>query len=204
MYVMVIIAASINEFVAMSAFSNYADGLAAALGEASAEVMNERSALELASLFGALGVGVNVFNFTVNLFVFNRLVSKLGVGNVALIQSCLYIAAFIWLINSFGIAAAVFSFFIYRGVMESIDANNENLMISVIPGNVRQQVRLVIESLIVPFSTALAGAFLMLYAKGEKTFGFGGEYMERLSETLGFGSLGVGGISLVGLAVSVF
>lgn len=203
MYVMVIIAASINEFVAMSAFSNYADGLAAALGEASAEVMNERSALELASLFGALGVGVNVFNFTVNLFVFNRLVSKLGVGNVALIQSCLYIAAFIWLINSFGIAAAVFSFFIYRGVMESIDANNENLMISVIPGNVRQQVRLVIESLIVPFSTALAGAFLMLYAKGEKTFGFGGEYMERLSETLGFGSLGVGGISLVGLAVSV-
>ncbi len=155
MYVAVIAASAIMEYSALYAFSEWSSG-----GEDGGQAA-------LASLFGALGVAVNAFNIVVNLFVFGAAVSRIGVRNMALLQPLLFMAGFVWLYASFGFAAAVFAFFLYRGTLESVDANNENLMISVMPGRVRQQVRLAVESLVVPLATAAAGAFLMAFAHGQ-------------------------------------
>ena len=53
-----------------------------------------RSEAELASLLGALYAAANLFNLVVCLFVFNRLVARFGVRNVAFIQPLTYFAVF--------------------------------------------------------------------------------------------------------------
>ncbi len=200
MYILLMIASALNEYVATFAFSDYVS-----LKE-SEKVFDEQSIqlatqLGLASLFASLNIGVNIFNFVVNLFVYNKLVSRFGVGNIALIMPMLFMIAFIWLLNYFALAPAIFSFFMYKGVIESVDANNENLMISVMPSSIRQQVRLMIESFIVPFSTAIAGFFLMFYASSEGTSWLSGDEDSLLS-FFHFNSLSLGEISLIGFLIA--
>lgn len=201
MYLALIVASTINEYAWFSIFSEHAESRAEMKGLSGSE-LQAASTATLASLFGALAVGVNIFNLFMNLFLFNRLVGRFGVKNVVLFQSALFMLAFVWLLNSFGMAAAVFSFFMCRGFLESMDANNENLMVSILPGSIRGNVRLMIESMIVPFATALAGVFLMLYPKpalGEPS-PFDGFW---LSKYLGFGTLSMSGIMTFGFLTAL-
>ena len=119
---------------------------------------------DLARLFGVLFAAVNVFNLLVNFFLFNRLVLSIGVRNVALIQPVAYFAAFSLLLFTPGFGAAVFAFFTYHGVLTSIDYNNQNFLFNAVPGEVRKQVRTMIEGLCEPFATALGGLFLLFAA----------------------------------------
>lgn len=200
MYLAVIVAATINEYAWFSVFSEHAENDAISKGYLGAE-LQAATTTALASLFGMLAIGVNVFNLFVNLFFFNKLVGRFGVGNIALLQSALLMIAFVWLLNSFGMAAAVFSLFVCRGFLESMDANNENLMVSILPASIRGNVRLMIESMIVPFATALAGVFLMFYPKAETSNSLALS-MPEISEALGFGTLSMSGIMTVGFFVA--
>ena len=79
-----------------------------------------RSEAELASLLGALYAAANLFNLVVCLFVFNRLVARFGVRNVAFIQPLTYFAVFGYFFLQGGTGAALAAFFAYHGVLTSI------------------------------------------------------------------------------------
>lgn len=124
-----------------------------------------RSEADLAALFGQLYAGASIFNLVVCLFVFNRLVTRIGVRNVALILPLTYFAAFAYFFLVGGTAAALGAFFAYHGVLTSIEYNNQNLLFNATPSQVKRPFRTVVEGLAEPLASLLAGAFLLLAAK---------------------------------------
>jgi len=119
---------------------------------------------ELAILLGWLYAGVNVFNLIVCAFLFNRLVLRIGVTNIAMIQPVVYILTFSFLLLDYGFSAAILAFFAYQGMAWSVDNNNYNLMYNALPNANRAQLRTILEGLLEPIATALAGVYLIFYA----------------------------------------
>ncbi|WP_417595791.1 MFS transporter [Parasphingorhabdus sp.] len=122
-----------------------------------------RSEAELASLLGALYAAANFFNLVVCLFVFNRLVARFGVRNVAFIQPLTYFEVFGYFFLQGGTGAALAAFFAYHGVLTSIQYNNENLLFNAVPSHVKRPLRTVMEGMCEPVASLVAGGFL-LYA----------------------------------------
>jgi hypothetical protein len=132
----------------------------------------------LAGLFGELYAGVNVFNLCIALFVFNKLVLRVGVRNVALIQPIAYLVVFALLLIHGSFGAALLGFLAYQGIMTSIDFNNVNLLFNGLPEESRSRVRTLIEGMCEPLATATAGVFLFfvaprLSAENLSAIGFG-------------------------------
>lgn len=123
-----------------------------------------RSEAELAGLFGALYAAANLFNMFVCLLVFNRLVARIGVRNVALIQPLTYFAVFGYFFLEGGSAAAFAAFFAYHGVLTSIQYNNENLLFNGLPSQVKRPLRTVIEGICEPAASLAVGGFLLVFA----------------------------------------
>lgn len=131
-----------------------------------AAVLQEgRSEADLAALFGALYAASNVFNLVVCLFVFNRLVTRLGVRNVAFILPFTYFAVFGFFFLNGGYAAAIAAFFAYHGVLTSIEYNNQNLLFNAVPSAIKRPLRTVVEGMCEPLASLIAGAFLLYAAK---------------------------------------
>lgn len=131
-----------------------------------AAVLQEgRSEADLAALFGALYAASNIFNLVVCLFVFNRLVGRLGVRNVAFILPFTYFAVFGFFFLNGGYAAAIAAFFAYHGVLTSIEYNNQNLLFNAVPSAIKRPLRTVVEGMCEPLASLVAGAFLLYAAK---------------------------------------
>jgi hypothetical protein len=97
--------------------------------------------------------------------VFNRLVTRIGVRNVALIQPAAYFAVFAYFFLAGGTAAALAAFFAYHGVLTSIEYNNQNLLFNATPSPVKRPFRTVVEGLCEPLASLVAGGFLLLAAR---------------------------------------
>ncbi|MEW4468925.1 MFS transporter [Parasphingorhabdus sp. JC815] len=121
-----------------------------------------RSEAQLAALFGQLYAGASIFNLLVCLFLFNRLVGRMGVRNVALILPITYFAAFGFFFLVGGPMAAFAAFFAYHGVLTSIEYNNQNLLFNAVPTAIKRPLRTVIEGLAEPLASFLSGGFLLL------------------------------------------
>lgn len=125
-----------------------------------------RSEADLAELFGQLYAASNIFNLVVCLFVFNRLVSRFGVRNVALILPLTYFAVFGYFFLQGGMGPALAAFFAYHGVLTSIEYNNQNLLFNAVPSAVKRPLRTVVEGMCEPLASFLAGGFLLIAATG--------------------------------------
>ena len=123
-----------------------------------------RSEAQLAALFGRLYAAASIFNLLVCLFLFNRLVGRMGVRNVALILPLTYFAAFGFFFLVGGPMAALAAFFAYHGVLTSIEYNNQNLLFNAVPVTVKRPLRTVIEGMAEPLASFMAGGFLLLVA----------------------------------------
>lgn len=123
-----------------------------------------RSEAELASLLGTLYAAANIFNVIVCLFVFNRLVGRIGVRNVALIMPLSYFAAFGFLFVTGSFEGALAAFFAYHGVLTSIEYNNQNLLFNAVPAETKRPVRTIVEGLAEPLASFIAGGFLLVFA----------------------------------------
>jgi AAA family ATP:ADP antiporter len=131
-----------------------------------ATVLQEgRTEADLAALFGALYAASNIFNLIVCLFVFNRLVSRMGVRNVAFILPLTYFAVFGFFFLNGGTAAALAAFFAYHAVLTSIEYNNQNLLFNAVPSAIKRPLRTVVEGMCEPLASLIAGVFLLYSAK---------------------------------------
>ena len=119
---------------------------------------------QLAALFGGLYAGVSVFNVVVNLFLFNRLVARIGVRNTALLQPAVYLLVFLGFLLDDSGAAALLGFLAYQGLLVTVDYNNVNFLINALPAAAKKQLRTFIEGIAEPAATATGGLFLLLWA----------------------------------------
>jgi len=123
-----------------------------------------RNEAELAALLGKLYAAANIFNVVVCLFVFNRLVGRIGVRNVALIMPLAYFAAFGFLFVTEAFEGALAAFFAYHGILTSIEYNNQNLLFNAVPAETKRPVRTIVEGLAEPLASFIAGSFLLVFA----------------------------------------
>ncbi len=146
----------------------------------------KRTEQELAGLFGRLYAGVNVFNVAFNVFLFNRLVARLGVRNTVLIQPVAFAVVFLAFLVDEGDAAALLGFLACQGLLVSIEYNNFNFLINALPAGSKPQLRALIEGLGEPLAMALAGLFLL-----------------SLSRALGPANLALAGLGLAAGALGI-
>lgn len=116
---------------------------------------------ELAQLLGPLYAIANLFTLLANLFVFNRLVGRIGVGNTTLVLPLAFLAAFAALFLHHGFAAAILAFYAYQSLLASIEYNNVNLLFNAMPAATKRPLRTFVEAMSEPAATALAGLFLL-------------------------------------------
>lgn len=124
-----------------------------------------RTEQALARLFGGLYAAAGVFNVLVCLFAFNRLVTRFGVRNVALVLPVTYFAVFAGFFLAGGEWAALGAFFAYHGVLTSIDYNNQNLLFNATPSAVRRPFRTIVEGMAEPLASLVSGAALLTFAR---------------------------------------
>jgi len=119
-----------------------------------------RSPEQLADLFGRLFALANALNLIINLFFFNRLVVRLGVKNIALIQPLVYLGAFAAFFIHRGEGAAIFGFLAYQAILPSVEYNNVNFLLKALPAEAKREIRTVIEGICEPAAMAAAGGLL--------------------------------------------
>ncbi|PTY03843.1 hypothetical protein DB347_21705 [Opitutaceae bacterium EW11] len=139
--------------------------LAAGLEYLSMSVFSEgKSPADLAALLGRLFAAANILTLIANLFVYNRLVSRIGVGNTALVLPLAFLAAFAAFYLQQGFVAAFLAFYAYQSLLASIEYNNVNVLFNALPSAAKRPLRTFIEALSEPLATAAAGGFLLLWA----------------------------------------
>jgi HEAT repeat protein len=121
-----------------------------------------RDETDLAQLFGELYGTASALTLVINLFLFNRLVLRLGVRSVALIVPSIYMLVFTFYFVDFGLVPALLGFMLLQGIVPAIDFNNFNFLFNAIDEKYRKQVRTLVEGLCEPFVTASAGVALLL------------------------------------------
>ncbi len=139
-----------------------------------------RTEAELTALFGRLFVLVSAFNLVVGLFFFNRLVLRIGVPLMALVQPAAYLLAFVYLLADPGFGAALVGFVAYQGLMPAVTYDTHNLLLNAAPAQIKAHVRTFVDGLAEPGAVAVSGLFLLLFV----------------------GVLGTERISLIGVALS--
>jgi hypothetical protein len=72
---------------------------------------------------------VNAFNLLFGLLFFNRLVIRLGVPTMALLQPGAYLITFAYLLMNPGFGSAMAGFFAYQGLMPAITYDTHNLLL---------------------------------------------------------------------------
>ncbi|HYE51816.1 MAG TPA: Npt1/Npt2 family nucleotide transporter [Azospirillaceae bacterium] len=123
-----------------------------------------RTEADLAQLFGQLYGTVNILYLFISLFVFSRLVLRIGVRNVAMIVPFCNLAVFTFFFIDFGFPAGVASFILFHGLIPAIEFNNNNFLYNGINPRFKQQVRTFVEGLCEPSVSCFMGIFLLLVA----------------------------------------
>lgn len=124
----------------------------------------DRDAADLARLLGLLHGLAGALTLLVNLFLFNRIVGRLGVSGTALVLPLCYVGVFVFFFLQPGFAAAVAAFFAFQSLFVAIEYNNINLLYSALPQRVKRQLRTFIEALAEPLATAMVGLALLYNA----------------------------------------
>ena len=123
-----------------------------------------RSADQLTSLLGMLHAAAGGLTLLINLFLFNRIIARLGIANTALILPLTYLAVFVGFYLQPGFAAAVFAFYAVQSLFVSIEYNNINLLYAALPVRAKRELRTFIEAFAEPAATATAGLLLFYFA----------------------------------------
>ena len=124
----------------------------------------DRDADGLASLLGGLYAIAGALTLVINLFFFNRIVGRFGVGSTALIVPLSYLIAFIAFYLHHSFAAALVAFYAYQSLFVAIEFNNINLLYTALPAGVKRQLRTFIEAMAEPAASATAGLALFYSA----------------------------------------
>jgi HEAT repeat protein len=124
-----------------------------------------RTEAQLTALFGRMYVAVSAFNLVFGLLFLNRLVLRLGVPNMALVQPAAFLVSFTFLLIAPGFEAAVLGFFVYQGLMAAITYDTHNLLLNAAPPTIKAHVRTFVDGLAEPSAVAVSGLFLLLGAQ---------------------------------------
>src|ERR1700722_8864878 len=99
---------------------------------------------------GRIGMLISLGNMLFGMFVYSRLVKKMGINNIILIAPSFFFAILSFWFFRDSLAIAIFGMIAREGMVYSLDDNNLNLLLTGIPSKIKNQVRISVESFIEP------------------------------------------------------
>lgn len=115
----------------------------------------------LTEFIGTVGMWISLVNMFFGMFVYSRMVKKMGVNNMIVIAPTFFLAIFlVWNFKE-ALPIAVFGMIAREGMVYAFDDNNLNLLISGVPTRIKNQVRITVESFFEPIGM-FTGALLLL------------------------------------------
>ncbi len=126
----------------------------------------------LTEFLGTCGCWVSLGNMFFAMFLYSRLVRKLGINNIILIAPSFFLAVFsIWFWKE-ALPVAIFGLIAREGMVYTFDDNNLQLLISGVPTKVKNQVRIFVESFIEPAGMFCSAALLFFFQQEGRFLGF--------------------------------
>lgn len=168
-YFVLQVLAIVTEYSYMDTFDRYFTGSDQALqGTISAEELKQN---RLTEFLGTCSAWVSLANMLFGLFVYSRLVKKIGVNNILLVSPAFFLVIFIgWTINDL-LFIAVLGLVAREGIVYTFDDNNFNLLITGVPGKVKNQIRIAVESFFEPAGMLISAIALLLIQQQSKWLG---------------------------------
>jgi len=119
---------------------------------------------ELTAFLGQCTFFISFVNIFVNLFVYSRVVQRLGINNVILACPIFFVATFIgWSISEL-MLVAICGLIAVKGFSETIDENNFNVLVNAVPTQLKEQIRIT-GSVFEPFGMLVSSLVLMVAAE---------------------------------------
>ncbi len=112
---------------------------------------------------GRVGMWISLGNMLFGMFIYSRLVKKMGINNIILIAPSFFLAIFAFWFFKDALVIAIFGMMAREGMVYSFDDNNLNLLITGVPTKVKNQVRIAVESFIEPTGMFAAAALLLFF-----------------------------------------
>lgn len=151
----------ITEYNYLSAFDLHFDA------QHPATVGGEQKAA-LTLFLGQLVAGVSVGNLIFGLFIYSRLVRRVGVSNLVIYTPAALLFLFSgWLLDS-SLLFPIIGFIIVEGLMYVIDDCNFTLLLNAVPSKIKYKIRVTIESFFEPIgmlSSAILISFVQVDSK---------------------------------------
>jgi ATP/ADP translocase len=118
---------------------------------------------ELTAFLGQCTFFISFVNIFVNLFVYSRVVQRLGINNVILACPLFFVATFVgWTLTDL-LLVAICGLVAVKGLSETIDENNFNVLVNAVPGQLKEQIRIT-GSVLEPFGMLVSSLVLMVAA----------------------------------------
>jgi hypothetical protein len=162
-YLLLQILMMLTDFHVMSGFEDHfvTEGSAA-----------EGAGSALALFMGECTAWVAVGNLIFGLFIFSRIVKRIGVASAALICPFGYSVIFTgWGWSPDALIYPILGFIMVEGLVYSIDDNTYNLLLNAVPSTLKRKIRVVIELFAEPMGQLAAGLMLWHPWGAEKTTG---------------------------------
>lgn len=125
----------------------------------------------LVQFMGNLGMWVSLLNMFFGMFVYSRVVRKLGVNNIILIAPACFMALFLFWIGTPALSIAIFGVVAREGMIYSLDDNNLNLLLAGVPARIKNQVRFGVESFFEPAGMLISAFMLLFFQNQSKLIG---------------------------------
>lgn len=125
----------------------------------------------LTEFLGTCGMYISLGNMIFAMFLYSRLVKKMGVNNLILIAPSFFMAIFsVWVWKD-ALPIAIFGLIAREGMIYTLDDNNLNLLISGVPSKVKNQVRIFVESFIEPVGMFCSALLLLFFNQASRSLG---------------------------------
>lgn len=125
----------------------------------------------LAQFLGNLSLWISIVNMCFGMFIYSRVVRKMGVNNIIIIAPACFMALFLCWIGSMALPIAIFGVVAREGMIYSLDDNNLNLLLAGVPMRIKNQVRFSVESFFEPSGMLLSACLLLFFQDHSKFMG---------------------------------
>ncbi len=116
----------------------------------------------LTEFIGTCGMWISLGNMFFGMFLYSRLVKKMGVNNLIVVAPAFFLAIFLaWNCREV-LSLAVLGLVAREGMVYSLDDNNLQLLLSGVPSRIKNQIRITVESFFEPVGM-FCGALLLLF-----------------------------------------
>lgn len=123
--------------------------------------VDESASAALTKFLGKCTAWVSLGNILFGIFCYGRLVHRLGLNNILLITPlCFFLVFSGFHFPSNSLVFPIFGFVVVEGVLYAIEDNHFNLLIQAVPPNLKNHIRITIESFFEPLGMLIAAGLL--------------------------------------------